>query len=78
MKRFILHCAWSPSVSFLVTGMKGLRLRNYSMVSNLNLRVSQYDLFTIGPLELTDHVVQTAELESKSRTGTRQTKEITI
>ena len=24
----------------------GLRLRNYSMVTNLNLRVSQYDLLT--------------------------------
>ena len=67
MNRFILHCAWSPFVSFPVTGMKGLRLRNYSMVTNLNLRVSQYDLFTIVPLELTDHVVQNRQAgEQKS------------
>ena len=67
MKRFILHCAWSPFVSFLATGMKGLRLRNYSIVFNLNLQVSQYDLFTIGPLELTVHVVQNRQAgEQKS------------
>ena len=32
MKRFILHCTWSPFVSFLVTEMKGLRLRNSVLI----------------------------------------------
>ena len=41
----------------------GLRLRNYSMVTNLSLRVSQYDLLTKYRRSLcTFHVVQRAKV----------------
>ena len=52
----------------------GLRLRNYSMVTNLNLRVSQYDLLTKYRRALCTS--RSRGTESKSRTGTRQTRKL--
>ena len=52
----------------------GLRLRNYSMVTNLSLRVSQYDLLTKYRRALCTSLSRGTE--SKSRTGTRQTRKL--